>query len=329
MRPIWKGHISFGLVSVPVTLYPAEQRTDLQLHMLDSRNMSRVRYDRVNADTGEEVPWNQIVRGYEYADGNYVLVSDEELERAAPEVTKAVEIDSFVDVEQIDPMYFDKPYFLEPAKSGEKGYVLLRDVLQASRKVGIARVVIRTRQYIAAMAPRGDVLVLNLLRYKMELRSPSALTLPGSADDVGISKAEMKMAQTLVDSMTREWNPADYHDEYREQLMAWIQKRIDEGNLRQAPDLPDIEDEPPAPINMMEALKRSLAHKGAAHAATGDDEEAPRTARKAGTPRLARDDDEPPAARSAKKKSTSRKSTRAKPADAPAHSRKTQRRKSG
>jgi len=327
MRPIWKGHITFGLVNVPVTLYPAEQRTDLHLHMLDSRNMSRVRYDRVNADTGEEVPWNQIVRGYEYSDGNYVLMTDEELERAAPEVTKAVEIDSFVDVEQIDPMFFDKPYFLEPAKSGEKGYVLLRDVLRASRKVGIARVVIRTRQYIAAMAPRGDVLILNLLRYKMELRSPEALKLPGSADEVGVTKAELKMAQTLVDSMTREWNPAEYHDEYREQLMAWIQKRIDEGHLNKAPELPDLEDEPPAPINMMEALKRSLTHTGGGARASEDDgEEAPRTSRKAGTPRLARDDAPP---RAPKKKASSRRTSRSKQADANSHARKTPRRKSG
>lgn len=327
MRPIWKGHITFGLVNVPVTLYPAEQRTDLHLHMLDSRNMSRVRYDRVNADTGEEVPWNQIVRGYEYSDGNYVLVTDEELERAAPEVTKAVEIDSFVDVEQIDPMFFDKPYFLEPAKSGEKGYVLLRDVLSASRKVGIARVVIRTRQYIAAMAPRGDVLILNLLRYKMELRSPEALKLPGSVDEVGVTKAELKMAQTLVDSMTREWNPAEYHDEYREQLMAWIQKRIDEGHLNKAPELPDLEDEPPAPINMMDALKRSLAHTGGGARASEDDgEEAPRTSRKAGTPRLARDDAPP---RAPKKKASSRRTSRSKQADANSHARKTPRRKSG
>lgn len=327
MRPIWKGHITFGLVNVPVTLYPAEQRTDLHLHMLDSRNMARVRYDRVNADTGEEVPWNQIVRGYEYSDGNYVLVTDEELERAAPEVTRAVEIDSFVDVEQIDPMFFDKPYFLEPAKSGEKGYVLLRDVLSASRKVGIARVVIRTRQYIAAMAPRGGVLILNLLRYTMELRSPEALTLPGSADEVGVTKAELKMAQTLVDSMTREWNPAEYHDEYREQLMAWIQKRIDEGHLNKAPELPELEDEAPAPINMMEALKRSLAHTGVGARASEDDgEDAPRTSRKAGTPRLARDD---APARTPKKKALSRRTSRSRQADATSHARKTPRRKSG
>jgi DNA end-binding protein Ku len=326
MRPIWKGHITFGLVNVPVMLYPAEQRTDLHLHMLDSRNMSRVRYDRVNADTGEEVPWNQIVRGYEYSDGSYVLVTDEELERAAPEVTKAVEIDSFVDVEQIDPMYFDKPYFLEPAKSGEKGYVLLRDVLTSTRKVGIARVVIRTRQYIAAMAPRGDVLVLNLLRYHMELRSPSALKLPGAAEEVGVTKAESKMAQTLVESMTREWNPAEYHDEYREQLIAWIQKRIDEGHLNQAPDLPDLEDEPPAPINMMEALKRSLANAGSAPGGD-DEEEAPRSSRKAGTPRLAREEQDEPAQRPAKK-ATTRRAPRAK-TGASAPSKKATRRKSG
>lgn len=259
MRPIWKGHISFGLVNVPVTLYPAEQRTDLHLHMIDSRNFSRVRYERVNAETGEEVPWDQIVKGFEYDDGNYVVVSKEELEQLSPEATKAVEIEAFVDLAEIDLMYFDKPYFLEPAKGGEKGYALLRDALRESGKAGIARVVIRTRQYLAAMVPRGDALVLNLLRYPQELRSAEDLKLPAGAEELGTSKQELKMAKMLVDSMTTEWNPEEYHDEYREALMGWIEKRIESGQVQRAPELRPAAEEAPAPINLMEALKKSLS----------------------------------------------------------------------
>jgi len=259
MRPIWKGHISFGLVNVPVTLYPAEQRTDLSFHMLDSRNHARVRYERINADTGEEVPWDQIVKGYQYDDDRFVIVDSEELKRVAPEATRAVEIEAFVELADIDLVYFDKPYYLEPGKKGEKGYALLREVLAETGKAGIARVVIRTRQYIAAMVARGDALVLNLLRYPQELRPVSDLDLPGPAEDLGVSKAELKMARTLVSSMSADWNPDEYHDEYRAALMKWIEERIEAGQLERAPESADFDEDAPAPINMMEALKRSLA----------------------------------------------------------------------
>lgn len=262
MRPVWKGHISFGLVNVPVTLYPAEQRTNISLHMLDSRNRARVRYERVNEETGEEVPWDQIVKGYEYDDNSYVLLDEEELKEAAPEATKTVDIEAFVDLSEIDLVYFDKPYYLEPGKKGEKGYVLLRDALEESGKAGIARVVIRTRQYLAAMVPRGDVLVLNLLRYQQELRSVEDLKIPGADEDVGIKKAEQKMAKDLIASMTTEWDPSQFHDEYREQLMAWIEARIESGEIARPTEAELTEDEAPAPINMMEVLKKSLEQAG-------------------------------------------------------------------
>lgn len=258
MRPIWKGHISFGLVNVPVTLYPAEQRDEAHFHMIDSRNNARVRYQRVNADTGEEVPWEEIVKGYEHEDGNYVIIGKDELENLAPEVTRTVEIESFVDLAEIDLIYFDKPYYLEPAKNGEKGYALLRETLRETGKAGIARVVLRTRQYIAAMVPRDDVLVLNLLRYQGELRSTDDLKLPGDPAEIGTSRQELKMARMLVESMTAEWDPAAYHDEFREQLMTWIQKRIDSGQIHRAPEVEPIADDAPGPINLMEALKKSL-----------------------------------------------------------------------
>src|SRR5687768_6241532 len=163
-RPIWKGHISFGLVNVPVTLYSGEQRADLSFRLLDSRNAARIRYERVNEETGEEVPWDKIIKGYEYDNGNYVLLSDEEIENASPELTRTIEIEQFVDMQDIDVRYFDKPYVLVPDKKGEKGYVLLREAIREAGKAGIAKVVIRARQYLAALIAQGDALVLQLLR---------------------------------------------------------------------------------------------------------------------------------------------------------------------
>lgn len=258
MRPIWKGFISFGLVNVPVTLYPAEKRTELSFHLLDSANSSRVRYERINADTGEEVPWNRIVKGFEYEKGSYVIISDEDFKRASPEATKTIDIESFVDLDEIDPIYFDKPYYLEPGKGGAKGYVLLRETLRESNKVGIAKVVIRTRQYLAAMAPRGKALALNLMRYQMEVRPLEDLDLPGTPASVKVSKQELKMAHTLVESMSRKWDPSEYHDEYRERLMKWIDERIEAGEFERTPEAEEPE-YAPAPINLMEALKKSIA----------------------------------------------------------------------
>ncbi|MCC6677756.1 MAG: Ku protein [Phycisphaerales bacterium] len=259
-RPIWKGHISFGLVNVPVQLHAAERRSDLQLHLVDSRNHARIRYDRVNTETGEEVPWNEIVKGYEYSDGNYVILSDAELKRAAPEVTKRIEIEAFVALADIDILYFDRPYYLEPAKGGDKGYVLLRRALADTGRVGIARVVIRTRQHMAAMIPHGDVLVLELLRYAQEIASPADLNIPsGTSKASGVTPQELKVARTLVESMAAEWAPAKYHDEYRDALMKWIDKRIKSGQTeRLSEPLPPEAEEPPPTLNFMELLKKSL-----------------------------------------------------------------------
>lgn len=260
MRAIWKGHISFGLVNIPVGLYSAEQRADLQLHMIDSRNFSRVRYERVNAETGEEVPWDQIVKGFEYDEGSYVVLKPEDLKAAAPEATQEIEIESFVDLAEIDLIYFDKPYYLAPGKKGDKGYALLRRTLEETGKAGIARVVIRTRQYIAALVARENALVLNLLRYHQELRSTEALDLPG--EDVEVSEKELKMARTLVDAMAGEWDPEEFHDEYREALLKWIDERIEAGEIEAAPEVADRDEEAPAPINMMEALRKSVEQSG-------------------------------------------------------------------
>lgn len=259
-RPVWKGHISFGLVNVPVNLYPAEKRTDLQLHMIDSRDNSRVRYERVNEETGEEVPWDSVVRGFEYSDGNYVILSDEELKRAAPEATKTVEIESFVKANEIDAIFFDTPYYLEPGKGGEKGYVLLRDAMKDAGRIGIAKVVIRTRQYVAALSPRGDALMLELLRYPQEIRSTKELNLPGgAAKSHGVSAQELKIARTLIDAMAGAWKPESHKDEYRTQLMKWIEKKVESGSMKRPLEVPAEKEEPTAgPINFMDVLKKSL-----------------------------------------------------------------------
>jgi DNA end-binding protein Ku len=259
-RPIWKGHISFGLVNVPVVLYAAERRADLSFRLIDSRNSARVRYERVNEETGEEVPWDKIVKGYEYDDGNYVLLSDEELEHASPEMTRTIEIEQFVDLDEIDVRLFDKPYLLAPGNKGEKGYVLLREAITASGKAGIARVVIRARQHLAALIAQGDALVLELLRYPQELVDLKEFELPGQdLRTHGVQKKEIDLANKLIDGMTAKWAPTKFRDEYRELLLRLIERKIDAGHT-EAIDV-EMPEEPAArTINFMDVLKQSVEH---------------------------------------------------------------------
>jgi DNA end-binding protein Ku len=262
-RPIWKGHITFGLVNIPVTLFSAEKRNDIHFRMLDSRNNARVRYERVNEVTGEEVPWDKIVKAFEYDDGDYVLMRDEDFEKVAVEQTQSVEIEDFVDVESIHTTFFDKPYILVPGKKGEKGYVLLRETLRRTKKVGIAKVVIRTRQYLAALMAVDNALVLDLLRFHQELRDLDEFDLPGDkVEDYKVNDKEIKMAEQLVESMTSDWEPAQYKDEYREALMAWIEKKAQaEGEI--SPPEPVEETKPAGEIiDIMDLLKRSVKETG-------------------------------------------------------------------
>jgi DNA end-binding protein Ku len=262
-RAIWKGHISFGLVNIPVSLFSAERRQDIQFHLLDSRNKGRVRYERVNEATGEEVPWNQIVKGYEYDENQYVLLSDDDLKKASPEVTKKIEIEDFVQLEDIDTLYFDKPYILEPGKSGEKGYALLRETLRKTERVGIAQVVIRSRPHLAALLVRQDFLILELLRYDQELRPFAEFEAP-SAAELKMSPREIEMAVQLVDAMTTEWDPSRYHDTYREQLLKYIEERVESGSFEPAAEGEDYE-EPESDdtmVDLMAYLEKSLEGKG-------------------------------------------------------------------
>ena len=226
-RPIWNGTISFGLLNVPVQLFAGERGVDLHLRMLDVRDKQPIRYERVNSETGEEVPWKEIVKAFEYSKGNYVVIDEEELRKAHPEATETVEIEAFVDRKAIDPRYFEKPYYLVPNKKAEKGYVLLREILKKAEKVGIAKVVIRTRQYLAAVIPFEHALVLNLMRFPQELIAPEEFQLPTEAPaKYRITPKELEMAGTLLESMVAEWRPEDYRDDFRDKLRKTIDEQI-------------------------------------------------------------------------------------------------------
>jgi len=243
-RSIWTGNLSFGLLNVPVSLMSGTRSNDLSFRMLDSRDRNPIRFERVNAETGEEVPWKEIVKAFEYDKGNYVVIEKSDIASAAPESHESVEIEAFVDADSIDVRFYEKPYVLVPGKKAEKGYVLLRETLRKAKKIGVARVVIRTREYLSAVMPLGDALVLMLMRYPQELVDPSEYKLPeGKAGDYRISAKELEMATQLVDSMAAKWNPGDYHDEFRERLAEIIRKRIkDKGATTQVLEEPEPEE---------------------------------------------------------------------------------------
>lgn len=226
-RPIWTGTLSFGLLNVPIRLMTAERRVDLHFRMLDQRSNTPVRYERVNAESGEEVPWKDVVKAFEYSKGSYVVLDEQDIRGAASESHETVEIESFVDADAIDPIYYEKPYYLVPAKKAEKGYVLLRETLKKTRRVGIARVVIRTREYLAAVMPRDDALLLVLLRYPQELVDAADYALPDKAVAAyRITPRELAMASDLIASMSGQWKPADYRDEFRDKLRKVIEQRL-------------------------------------------------------------------------------------------------------
>lgn len=226
-RPIWTGTLSFGLLNIPVSLMPGERRTDISFRMLDARDRKPIRFERVNADTGEEVPWKDIVKAFEYDKGSYVVVEKEDIASAAPQTHDAVEVESFVPREEIGLRFYEKPYILLPGKKAEKGYVLLRETLKSTGMAGIARVVIRTREYLCAVLDEDDALVLMMLRYPQELVEPDEYKLPtGKAADYRISLREIAMAKDLIASMAGKWAPDTYHDEFRQRLEAIIRKRI-------------------------------------------------------------------------------------------------------
>lgn len=266
-RTLWKGAISFGLVNIPIGLYSAEDRTSFDLDMLDKRTMTPVGFKRYNKETGEDVSWDDIVKGYEYEKGKYVVLTDEDFRRANVEATQTVGIVKFVDASEIASLYFDTPYYIAPQKRGEKGYALLREILIGNGKVAIANVVIRTRQYVAALVPHGDVIVLNTLRHANEVRSADKLDVPSrNLKALHISSKEIEMGNRLVEGMSGKWNPKEFHDTYHEDLLALIHKRIKSGKTE---DIDESEPKAKKPagkvVDLMALLKKSVAAKGHSH----------------------------------------------------------------
>jgi DNA end-binding protein Ku len=254
---IWKGHISFGLVNIPVALYPAESAEELDFTLLDTKDLSPIGYRKVNKATGEEVPGDRIARGAEYAKGQYVLVTDEDIRRASPERTQRIDILAFVDAAEIDLRYFDRPYYLAPLAKNEKGYVLLREALRATHTVAIASVVIRTREHLAAVCPLDRALVLDTLRFRSELRDPARLPLPEEgAKGLGITGKETAMAEQLVRSMIETWAPEKYRDEYRAELLEFIRRKAESGGTEEAP--PPPRKAKGEVVDLMQLLKQSL-----------------------------------------------------------------------
>jgi DNA end-binding protein Ku len=263
-RAIWKGSISFGLVNIPIALYPATRREELKFRLLRKSDLSPVNYKRVAEKDGKEVSWDQIVKGYEYEKGKYIVLKDEDFERVDLEATQTVEIQDFVDVDEIDPMFFYKPYYLEPQKGGDKAYALLRDALKDSNKVGIAKVVIKTRQYLAGVKPEDGALVLELMHFADELADPGKLHVPKKTE---VGKREINMAKSLIDSMSSTWNPKKYRDDYREALMEVIEEKVEAGG-KEIETKPKKPPKPTKVIDLVSVLQKSLEQTGAKKKAT-------------------------------------------------------------
>jgi DNA end-binding protein Ku len=278
-RGLWKGAISFGLVNVPVELYSAQKRSaELSLTMLDKRDMAAVGYKRVNKATGKEVPWEDVVKGYEYEDDKYVVLSEEDFRRANPEASKTVDIVAFVDAADIAPQYFETPYLLAPAKRGEKAYALLRDAMAKAGKAGIATVVIRTKAYLAALVAQGEALILNTLRYHKELKDAEDIDLPEKLKGAKVSAKEIDMALRLIDDMADDWKPEKYHDTYHEDLLKRIEEKIKAGQTEEVtePEKEEKTGKSADVIDLMSLLRKSVegGKKGSKDksAAANDDE---------------------------------------------------------
>src|SRR5690349_446480 len=282
-RGLWKGAISFGLVNVPVELFSAQKRSaDIDLTMLDRRDMAPVGYKRVNKASGKEVPWEDVVKGYEYEDDKYVVLSEEDFRRANPEASKTVDIVAFVHLADIAPIYFETPYYLGPGKRGEKAYALLRDAMAKAGKAGIATVVIRTKQYLAALVAQDEALILNTLRYANELKSAQDLDIPDKLKGQKASSKELDMALTLIDDMADEWRPEKFHDTYHEDLMQRIEQKIKAGQTEEITE-PEKEERPSKSadvIDLMSLLKKSVegGRKGAAREKEPERERKPKRA---------------------------------------------------
>src|SRR5215510_11370031 len=252
MRAIWKGNISFALVSIPISLFSATRKSELSFHYLHKKDMSPVSYKRFCDAENAEVAWEEITRGYEYEKDHYVEITDEDLDNADIELTKTIQIQEFVQENEIDPVYFDKPYYLEPQKGGERAYALMRDALAQSKKVGIAKVVLKSREHLAAVKAVGNMMTLQTMRFAHEIVDSGSLNLPQKAE---VSKKELDLANTLIDSMSDKFDPNKYKDDYYDKVLGIIQMKV-AGVTPQAP--PTTGPAPTKVVDLMEILKQSL-----------------------------------------------------------------------
>jgi DNA end-binding protein Ku len=305
---IWKGAISFGLVHVPVQLYPATQSEKVGFNLLDKRTIDPVGYKQINKRTGKDVTRENIVRGFEYEKDKYVVLSDDEIRAANPESTQTVDILAFVDAADISFLYLDTPYFLAPDRKGEKVYALLREAMKSSGKIGVASVVLHNKQHLAALIPLGPVLALNTLRWAAEVRDLDEFKLPpDGTKSAGVSARELDMAKKLIDDMSDPWDPSQYHDTFRDDIMALVDKKVRAGKTEEITEIetPHESRQSADILDLSDLLKRSLGRGKGKPAAGGrkrasaetedaadadDDSEAParkkpRAAKAASTPR--------------------------------------------
>jgi len=266
-RSIWSGAISFGLVNVPVKLYTAVSRKTVRFHQLNANTGHRIQQKRVDSGTGEEVAYDDIVKGYELGRDRYVLVSPEELDALDPERTRTIDIEDFVDLEDIDPVYYDHPYYLVPDKGAAKAYGLLLNAMRESGKVAVARVVLRSKEQLVAIRPSGDVLMMETMIFHDEVVPTDDLDALPEADELKVSERELAMAQQLVESLATAFEPSKYHDEYREKVLELIERKAEGAEIAVQPEAPA----PTAVPDLMAALEASLA----AVKAQSSDEAAP------------------------------------------------------
>jgi DNA end-binding protein Ku len=253
MRPMWKGALSFGLVSIPVGLYSATTREDLSFRLLHAKDKSPVSYRRFCAEENVEVPWSEIVKGYEYEKGEFVIMTEEDFRKAGVEATQTIDIRDFVPEGEIDAAYFEQPYYLEPQKTGTKAYALLREALKRSGRIGVATVVLRQREHLAAVKAEGDVLMLLTMRFAHEIAPPAELSVPRG--DVGLDKREIDLALQLVDTLAGSFEPGKYHDQYRETLLEAIEQKVEGREIA----VPTAARKPPTKVvDLMHALEASL-----------------------------------------------------------------------
>ncbi|MCA0145119.1 Ku protein [Blastococcus sp. LR1] len=316
MRSIWRGAVSFGLVSIGVKLYSATEDKDIRFHQVHAADGGRVKYKRVCSVDGEEVEYADIAKGYELPSGEVVILTDADFDELPLTTRREIEVLEFVDQAEIDPIMFEKTYYLEPDGAAARPYVLLRDALENAGQVAITKIALRQRESLAALRVRDGILVMHTMRWPDEIRRPDFAFLD---EDISVRPQELKMAEALIGSMTASFDPGEFTDEYREAMTALLEAKQSGGEVTQAPET--AEDDGASVVDLMSALRRSVerARGGAADDSGDDDAEAPKkTATRKAAPKKADSEDEAPAKKAPAKKAAAKKAAPAKKTSASA-----------